>query len=78
LEGKAKEQKNSNKFPNVRYENVSATTDKQKADLFASILKQTFSQSYQENDFDSEHKAKEEKKSKKKTLMNMVDLPCSK
>ncbi len=59
---KAKEQKNSNIFPNLRYENVSATTDKQKADLFASILKQTFSHSYQENDFDSVHKAKEEKK----------------
>jgi hypothetical protein len=50
---KAKVQKSSNIFQNLKYENVTAINDKQKANLFASILKQTFNASYQENDFDS-------------------------
>ena len=36
---KAKEQKTSKSFPNLRYENVNATDDKQKCQLFGSILK---------------------------------------
>ncbi len=58
---KAKSQKCSNIFPNLKFGQESAINDKQKANLFASILKQTFSSSFQETDFDLDHKVREEK-----------------
>ena len=59
---KAKDQKSSNTFPSLKFQNEIAINDKQKADLFASILKQTFSSSFQANDFDRKHMDQEEKK----------------
>ena len=52
---KARSQKTSPNFPTLRHGDVVAKDDQQKASLFGSILKQTFSASFQVNDFDSDH-----------------------
>ncbi len=69
---KAKSQKASNIFPNLKIGQESAINDKQKANLFASILKQTFSSSFQETDFDLDHKAREEKSVEETNLRGHV------